>query len=151
MKPLVIWRLPVGRNYLNVLMCFLSKAKLIPFFCLESLLLLSLLLLLIPASSYMVRPIRDLVKGTRALTAGEYSSKIKIRSSDELAQLSEDFNTLANTLDQNQTARRQWIADISHELRTPLAILRGELEAVQDGIRPLDPTVWIPGIKKLCI
>ncbi|MDG2090488.1 MAG: ATP-binding protein [Gammaproteobacteria bacterium] len=93
----------------------------------------------LPASSYMARPIKDLVNGTRSLTAGDYDSRIKIRSSDELALLSTDFNTLANTLDQNQTARRQWIADISHELRTPLAILRGELEAVQDGIRPLDP------------
>jgi len=96
-------------------------------------------LIALPAASYMVRPIRDLVAGTRALTAGDYSSRIKIRSSDELSQLSEDFNTLANTLEQNQVARQQWIADISHELRTPLAILQGELEAAQDGIRPLDP------------
>lgn len=97
-------------------------------------------LIAVPASGYMVRPIRDLVGGTRALTAGDYSSRLEIHGSDELAQLSTDFNTLANTLEQNQTARQQWIADISHELRTPLAILRGELEAVQDGIRPLDPT-----------
>jgi len=96
-------------------------------------------LIAVPASSYMVRPIGDLVDGTRALTAGDYSSRIKIRGSDELSRLSKDFNTLANTLDQNQTTRRQWIADISHELRTPLAILQGELEAVQDGIKPLDP------------
>jgi two-component system sensor histidine kinase BaeS len=97
-------------------------------------------LIAVPASSYMVRPIRHLVDGTRALTAGDYSSRIVVRSSDELAQLSADFNTLANTLEQNQKARQQWIADISHELRTPLAILQGELESVQDGIRPLDPT-----------
>lgn len=96
-------------------------------------------LIAFPLSSYLVRPVRDLVKGTRALTAGDYGSRLKIRSSDELSQLSTDFNTLANTLDQNQTARRQWIADISHELRTPLTILRGELEAAQDGIRPLNP------------
>lgn len=96
-------------------------------------------LIALPASSYLVRPIQDLVRGTRSLTAGDYNSRIKIRGSDELSQLSQDFNTLALTLDQNQTARRQWIADISHELRTPLAILRGELEAAQDGIRPLNP------------
>ena len=96
-------------------------------------------LIALPASSYLVRPIQDLVRGTRSLTAGDYNSRIKIRGSDELSQLSQDFNTLALTLYQNQTARRQWIADISHELRTPLAILRGELEAAQDGIRPLNP------------
>ena len=92
-----------------------------------------------PLSTFLVRPIRDVVGGTRALTTGDYSSRLPIRGSDELSQLSQDFNTLAKTLDKNRTARRQWIADISHELRTPLAILRGELEAVQDGIRPLNP------------
>jgi two-component system, OmpR family, sensor histidine kinase BaeS len=92
-----------------------------------------------PLSSLLVRPIHEVVEGTRALTNGDFSSQLKVRGSDELSQLSKDFNTLANTLDQNRTARQQWIADISHELRTPLAILRGELEALQDGIRPLNP------------
>ncbi len=92
-----------------------------------------------PLSGYLVRPIRDMVKGTRALTSGDYSSRLKVRGSDELRELSEGFNTLAKTLDHNRTARRHWIADISHELRTPLSILRGELEAMQDGIRPLTP------------
>jgi len=86
----------------------------------------------------LTRPIREVVAGTRALTNGDYSSRLPVRGSDEISQLSEDFNTLAKTLDQNRTARQQWIADISHELRTPLAILRGELEAVQDGVRPLN-------------
>src|SRR5690606_27253465 len=51
-----------------------------------------------------------------------------------------DFNTLAETLAAARQARRQWIADIAHELRTPLSILRGEIEALQDGVRPLTPT-----------
>jgi two-component system, OmpR family, sensor histidine kinase BaeS len=91
-----------------------------------------------PAATVLTRPIREVVAGTRALTNGDYSSRLPVRGSDEISQLSEDFNTLAKTLDQNRTARQQWIADISHELRTPLAILRGELEAVQDGVRPLN-------------
>ncbi len=95
-------------------------------------------LLAFPAASFLTRPVRQMVKGARALTSGDYSSRIPVSGSDELAQLSEDFNTLATTLQQNQSARQKWIADISHELRTPLAVLRGELEAVQDGIRPLN-------------
>jgi len=47
------------------------------------------------------------------------------------------FNDMAAALEQSEQARRRWVADISHELRTPLAVLRGELEALQDGIRPL--------------
>jgi two-component system sensor histidine kinase BaeS len=95
-------------------------------------------LIAFPAATFLTRPVRHMLDGARALTSGDYSSHIQVRGSDELSQLSEDFNTLAKTLAQNQSARRQWIADISHELRTPLAILRGELEAVQDGIRPLN-------------
>jgi two-component system sensor histidine kinase BaeS len=57
---------------------------------------------------------------------------------DELARLARDFNTLAETLAAARQARRKWIADIAHELRTPLSILRGEIEALQDGVRPLD-------------
>ncbi|HEY5973808.1 MAG TPA: ATP-binding protein, partial [Geobacteraceae bacterium] len=71
--------------------------------------------------------------------AGDYSTRVPVVSTDELGQLAGDFNTLALTLAQNEQARRQWVADISHELRTPLAILRGEIEALQDGIRKPSP------------
>lgn len=91
-----------------------------------------------PVAIYLTRPVMRVVAGTRALTQGDYSSRIPERGSDELSQLSADFNTLATTLDQNRVARQQWIADISHELRTPLAILQGELESIQDGIRPMN-------------
>jgi two-component system sensor histidine kinase BaeS len=90
-----------------------------------------------PLSTFMVRPIRGLVQGTRQLALGDYTSRIPVKGSDELTQLSVDFNSLADTLDQNREARQQWIADISHELRTPLSILQGELESLQDGIRPM--------------
>ncbi len=54
---------------------------------------------------------------------------------DEISQLATDFNQLASTLEKNEQIRRDYMADISHELRTPLAILKGELEALQDGVR----------------
>ncbi len=48
------------------------------------------------------------------------------------------FNILAKTLEKNSESQKQWIADISHELRTPLAVLKSEIEAIQDGIRSFD-------------
>lgn len=96
-------------------------------------------LIAFPLSAFMVRPVRELVRGTRQLANGDYTSRIPVRGSDELTQLSVDFNSLADTLDQNRRARQQWIADISHELRTPLSVLQGELESIQDGIRPMTP------------
>lgn len=83
----------------------------------------------------MVSPIVKLTRGTRALTEGRFENRIDVRSSDEVGDLARNFNTLAETLEHNQRAQRQWIADISHELRTPLSILRGELQALEDGVR----------------
>ena len=73
---------------------------------------------------------------THRLAAGDYASRVEIGANDELGTLARDFNQLAQTLEHTERARRTFMADISHELRTPLAVLRAELEAIQDGIRP---------------
>ncbi|MCV6624061.1 MAG: ATP-binding protein [Cellvibrionaceae bacterium] len=86
-------------------------------------------------SRNLIAPIRELAKGTAALGDGDYARRVEVRGSDELANLGRDFNQLASTLEKNEQSRQQWIADISHELRTPLAVLRGEIEAVLDGVR----------------
>ncbi|MDG4475192.1 ATP-binding protein [Thiovibrio frasassiensis] len=89
-------------------------------------------------SKRLVRPLQNLAGATRLLAAGKFTTRVEVVSADELGQLAGNFNTLAMTLEKNEQARRQWVADISHELRTPVAILRGEIEALQDGIRQPD-------------
>jgi len=76
--------------------------------------------------------------GLSALVKGDYEQALNVTSDDELGQLANDFNFLSKTLKENQQSRQQWIADISHELRTPVAILKGELEALIDGVRQID-------------
>lgn len=87
---------------------------------------------------WLSRRVGTLAKATASLIQGNYEVRLQPRGSDELDRLARDFNALAATLAAARDARRQWIADISHELRTPLSILRGEIEALQDGVRPLD-------------
>ena len=87
---------------------------------------------------HLGRPIQALRRGTRQLTDGNYASRMQPAGRDELGLLTCDFNQLAERLQQNEASRKQWIADIAHELRTPLAILRGEIEALQDGINQPD-------------
>jgi len=87
---------------------------------------------------HLGRPIQALRDGTRQLTDGNYTLRMAQQGHDELGQLTSDFNKLAERLQQNETSRKQWIADIAHELRTPLSILRGEIEALQDGINHPD-------------
>jgi two-component system sensor histidine kinase BaeS len=100
---------------------------------------LAVMILSFPLAKRMVRPIQAMTAATDDLASGKYSVRVPVESSDELGQLARNFNTMALTLEKNEQARRQWLADISHELRTPLAVLRGEIEALLDGIRTITP------------
>lgn len=91
-----------------------------------------------PLANTLVRPLRRLTEATRALAAGRFNTRVPAHAGDELGDLARDFNDLAQALERTEAARRHWMADISHELRTPLALLRAELEALQDGVRSLD-------------
>ena len=86
---------------------------------------------------WLLAPVHALAQGTRALAAGDFRERVPEERADELGTLARDFNHLAATLEKNRDARRQWGADIAHELRTPLTILRGEIDALRDGVRPL--------------
>ena len=99
------------------------------------------MLITYPLTVHILRPIRYLAEGARKLIAGQYSTRIRVATSDELGRLSEDFNSLATTLEKNESDRKRWVADISHELRTPLSVLRGEIEALEDGVRKPTPEV----------
>lgn len=86
---------------------------------------------------WLSRRLTALSAGAAALAQGRYNTRLDVRGDDELARLAGDFNRLAAALEAAQRARQQWIADIAHELRTPLATLRAEIEALEDGVRPL--------------
>lgn len=95
-------------------------------------------LLLLPFGHYFIKPIQSITEGMRQLTSGHFDTRLEVNRRDELGQLQQDFNQLAISLEKNLQSRNQWIADISHELRTPLTILRGDIEALRDGVRPLN-------------
>ncbi len=90
-------------------------------------------------SRHLLVPIRELVQATRALTSRRFDIRLKIRTQDEIGQLAADFNNMAQALQRYERLQQQWLADISHELRTPLAVLRAEIEAMQDGVREVNP------------
>ncbi len=110
----------------------------------EFLLLISAALLLfaaatsLPLAKRLVRPLEELTTASHRLAKGDYSKPTDIQRRDELGDLARDFNQLRQTLEQNEGARKRWLADTSHELRTPIAIVRAELEAMLDGVRPME-------------
>jgi two-component system sensor histidine kinase BaeS len=89
-------------------------------------------------AAHFRRPIRRLAAGAQALAEGRFDTRLLEHRSDELGELAHSFNQLAQRLDAMEASRRQWVADTSHELRTPLAVLRAQLEAIEDGVRAAD-------------
>ena len=90
-------------------------------------------------AAHFGRPIRQLVAGAQALESGRFETRLPALRGDELGRLAQAFNHLAARLQATEQARTQWVADTSHELRTPLAVMQGQIEALQDGLRAATP------------
>jgi two-component system sensor histidine kinase BaeS len=89
-----------------------------------------------------VRPLHAVSDAAARIARGEFDVRMTGAKqgqgrSDEIGDLVRSVNHMAEGLQRLEGARRRWLADISHELRTPLAVLRGEIEALVDGVRPL--------------
>lgn len=87
-------------------------------------------------SRSLTRPIRELTQATHAVSQGDLSQRVPVRSEDELGELAQAFNKMSSELSRSVNARKQMTADIAHELRTPLSLILGHAEAVHDGVLP---------------
>jgi signal transduction histidine kinase len=79
-------------------------------------------------------PVGQLIDATRRLGDGETGVRIPINQPGPLAAVSGSFNRMAARLEEEDERRRRLLADLGHELRTPLTVIRGEIEAVIDGL-----------------
>ena len=80
------------------------------------------------------RPVDALTAGARALAGGRLETRVAVHGNDEVAELGRAFNTMAESVERNERARRNMVSDVAHELRTPLTSIRVQIEAVQDGV-----------------
>lgn len=108
------------------------------FYLIGVIVLMMALIVSIFFSRHLTAPLKKLAQGAEAIRNRRFDERITVTSNDELGQLAYDFNAMAQTLQSFENVRRQWLVDITHELRTPLAVLRGEIEGLQDGIRRIN-------------
>lgn len=86
----------------------------------------------------ILRPLRRLQDAVAQVAAGRLDVEASVRGSDEIAQLARSFNRMAAHLRQQEELRQRMVADIAHELRTPLSVVQGNLQAILDGVYPLE-------------
>jgi signal transduction histidine kinase len=87
----------------------------------------------------MTSPLREMTVAAGAMARGDYSQRVRATSRDEVGELAEAFNRMADELAATDQRRRELIANVSHELRTPITAMQGILENIVDGIAEPDP------------
>jgi len=79
-------------------------------------------------------PLNNLTGVLKEFTGGKHKARASTDSKDEIGQLGEAFNHMAETIEKQEELRKNLTADVAHELRTPLSILRGNIESLQAGV-----------------
>lgn len=80
----------------------------------------------------LVRPIRELGAAARKIAGGDFKTRISREADDELGELCETVNSMADELETAERLKNDFISSVSHELRTPLTAIQGWAETLSD-------------------
>lgn len=83
-------------------------------------------------------PLNGLAAASDRIAAGDLIARAPVQGDDEIARVARSFNSMADNLARSETARRNMLADIAHELRNPIGVISSHLEAMMDGIFPMN-------------
>ena len=86
----------------------------------------------------MTRPMDRLIDAAARIEGGDYSAQVPEEGPQDLRSVARAFNAMSARLKMIDEQRRGFLADIAHELRTPLSVIRGQTEAIADGMYPAD-------------
>jgi two-component system sensor histidine kinase BaeS len=92
----------------------------------------------------MTRPMNNLIEAARRIESGDYSAQVPEWGSADIRSVARAFNSMSARLKTIDEQRRNLMADVTHELRTPLSIIRGQAEAISDGVYPADAAHLAP-------
>lgn len=81
-------------------------------------------------------PLIEINKTAKIIASGDLQKRIKVKSNDEIGQLADSFNEMAESLADQEQIRREFISNISHDIRSPLTSIKGFLQAILDKTIP---------------
>lgn len=86
----------------------------------------------------IARPIQRISDAASAIKEGDLSARTRLSGDDQLGQLGQRFDEMADAIERDRNLERQLIGDVAHELRTPLMAIQATVEAIQDGVFEAD-------------
>ncbi|WP_416201184.1 MAG: histidine kinase [Thermocaproicibacter melissae] len=106
------------------------------------------LLFVFVSSHYFIRsiltPIRQIGATAKLIAQGDFKTRVVKTTNDELGDLCDTINNMAEELGQNEKMKNDFISSVSHELRTPLTAIKGWAETIQSG--ETDPATFQRGM-----
>ncbi|MFH1524938.1 MAG: ATP-binding protein [Chloroflexota bacterium] len=139
-----LWISPVPSSLRRVVLSssvFRFRIDLPAWLALGSLPLISLLIgisLSAVMSRSVTKPVSQLADAAQAIGRRDLGYRVETKGSEELRDLAQSFNRMAEGLEHAELTRRNLLADVAHELRTPLAVLDGNLRAMLDGVHAVN-------------
>lgn len=94
---------------------------------------LFLLILFYFISKKITTPVSQINNAVNEFAKGNFEKRVEYESDDELGELSNNINRMANSLENLEKMRSTFVSDVSHELRTPMTTISGFVEGILDG------------------
>jgi len=89
------------------------------------------------ATKKQAEPLHEMASAARRFARGEFGVRVKDSGKqDEIGQLTEAFNIMADSLESSEQRKRDFINNLSHELKTPMTVITGYTEGLLDGTIP---------------
>ncbi len=85
-----------------------------------------------------IAPLHEMRNAARDFAAGKFERRLNVRGKDEVAELAEAFNHMAESLENLEKMRNSFVANVSHDLRTPMTTIAGFIDGILDGVIPLE-------------
>lgn len=94
----------------------------------------------------IINPLKNIKKATKKFAKGDFSTRVPICGHDEIAELGEAFNQMAESLDNLEKMRNSFLANVSHDLRTPMTTIAGFIDGITSGAIPPEKHNYYLGI-----
>jgi len=138
--PLKTGKIVIGGIYLITMLPEITKLRsdVIKIYLISGIFvfLLSLILIFI-LTKRITDPVKAMRKASKELSNGNLQTRVKVyNKDDEIGQLAEQFNNMADSLEKSEYLRKAFVSDVSHELRTPMTTITGFIQGMLDGTVP---------------
>lgn len=134
-------------NFSGVIVMIVSKNSIEPsiinaykivWICVLVAVILSGVIIRFVAKKLIINPLNDINIAAKKLAKGDVEKRVEVKSKDEIGELADSFNIMAESLEKVDNNRRDFISNVSHELRSPITSIKGFISGILDGVIPRD-------------